>query len=274
VYQYSDYKLAAECLQQKIGAFEPEILVRLGSGLGYLGDEVENACAVSFGEVPGLVRSTAPGHAGRLVFGKLAGRRVMAMQGRLHAYEDYSQEQIAFPVRVAKLLGVTRMVVTNAAGGINEGYSVGDLMIISDFINPAQRTPLTGPNIAEFGERFCDMGGVFTKQYRSLAKQIAKANGIAWQEGVYCYWHGPQFETPAEIRSFRTLGADAVGMSTVPECIAARHCGMKILGVTLISNMAAGMLPQPLSEQEVMKATAEARPRFVKLILEFLRKAE
>ncbi|HOG01527.1 MAG TPA: purine-nucleoside phosphorylase [Clostridia bacterium] len=273
MFRYEDYVASAASIREKIEEFAPDFLMILGSGLGFLADGMEGAIRIPYAQIPGFAPSTAPGHAGRLVFGGLSGRRVMAMQGRMHAYEGYSQEQLAFPVRVAKLLGAQGMVVTNACGGINERFSAGELMAITDFINPSQASPLTGPNEPRFGERFCDMGDVFTGSYREIAARIAQKLNIVLREGVYCYAHGPQFETPAEIRSFRILGADAVGMSTVPESIAAHHCGMRILGVTLIANMAAGMLPKPLSEREVLEAAAEAQPRFSKLILEFLKEA-
>ncbi|MFA5586440.1 MAG: purine-nucleoside phosphorylase [Saccharofermentanales bacterium] len=271
--QYEDYLKAARTIQEQTPGFSPDYLLILGSGLGFLTDQMAGAISIPYSNIPGFAQSTAPGHAGRLVLGTLCDRKVVIMQGRLHAYEGYSQEQIAFPVRVAKLLGAHSMIVTNVCGCINPHYAPGELLMLTDFINPKQETPLTGPNRNEFGERFCDMGDVFTKAYQEAARRIAETNNHILREGVYCYYHGPQFETPAEIRSFRSQGADAVGMSTVPECIAAHHAGMKILGISLIANMAAGMSPNPLSEQEVLDKVEEARPHFSSFILDFLTQA-
>lgn len=274
MYEMKDYLRARDEIRSRIGEKSPDWLLVLGSGLGFLADEVAGAQVIPYRDIPGFAASTAPGHAGQLVFGTLMGRRVLVMQGRLHAYEGYAPEQIAFPVRTAKCLGARAMLITNAAGGINARFSPGELMLLSDHINPSQSSPLTGPNLPEFGERFCDMGDVYTKACRVLARDIAERIGVPVSEGVYCYARGPQFETPAEIRAFRSLGADAVGMSTVPESIAAHHAGMKILGITLITNMAAGMLDQPLSEKEVLDAANAARPRFSQLIRAFLAEAD
>lgn len=273
MYQYADYQAAAKTIKEQTPGFSPDYLLILGSGLGFLAGQMTDAITIPYFDIPGFVQSTAPGHAGRLVLGTLCERKVVIMQGRLHAYEGYSQEQIAFPVRVAKLLGAHSMIVTNVCGCVNPLYAPGELLMLTDFINPKQETPLTGPNLSEFGERFCDMGDVFTKSYQEMARRIAQTKGHVLREGVYCYYHGPQFETPAEIRSFRSQGADAVGMSTVPECIAAHHSGMKILGISLIANMAAGLSPNPLSEQEVLDKAQEARPHFSRFILDFLAQA-
>ena len=274
MFTYQDYQKSAEALSERLKGFAPEWLLVLGSGLGSLADAIENPIKVDYGELPSFPVSTAPGHRGRFVAGMLAGKPVLAMQGRFHIYEGYSAEQAAFPVRVAKLLGVRSMIVTNASGGINLGYNVGDLMLISDFIRLAFHNPLTGPNIPEFGERFCDMSKVFDREYNDLAKQLAAGRGISLREGVYMYATGPNYETPAEIRAFRTLGADAVGMSTMPECIIANHCGMRIFGVSLITNMAAGILDQPLSEKEVLDTAAASKERFADLLLDFLSAAK
>jgi len=273
MFKYEHYQESAKAIEKRLGDFRPEWLIVLGSGLGFLADEIEGAIAIPYGEIPNFPVSTAPGHAGRFVAGTLRGKRVLAMQGRFHIYEGYSAEQAAFPVRVAKLLGVTGMIVTNAAGGVNTDYKVGELMLIKDFIRLAFHNPLTGPNIPEFGERFCDMSKTFDPDLRDLAKQIAKERGITLHEGVYIYATGPNYETPAEIRAFRTLGADAVGMSTMPECIAANHAKMRILGVTLVTNMAAGILDQPLTEKEVLDSAEAAKIPFSGLLLEFLARA-
>ena len=274
MFVYQDYQESATALKARLGDFEPHWLLVLGSGLGPLADMISDPIAVEYGDLPNFPVSTAPGHRGRFVAGMLAGKPVLAMQGRFHIYEGYSAEQAAFPVRVARLLGVRGMVVTNASGGVNFDYNVGDLMLISDFIRLAFHNPLSGPNIPEFGERFCDMSKVFDREYLGLARELAKKRGIALREGVYMYATGPNYETPAEIRAFRALGADAVGMSTMPECIVANHCGMRIFGVSLITNMAAGMLDQPLSEQEVLDTAAASKEKFTGLLLDFLAVAE
>ena len=222
---------------------------------------------VSYADIPHFHASTAPGHAGRFVFGTLRGRRVAVMQGRMHCYEGYTMEDAAYAVRVIRLLGAKTMIVTNAAGAVNTDYSAGDLMLISDHIKLFDFGPLWGPNIPEFGTRFPDMSNVYTPRLRVLAREVAAQQGIALREGVYMYFPGPQFETPAEVRAARVLGADAVGMSTAPEAIAAAHCGYEILGVTLCANMAAGVLAQPLCGEEVNEMAEQSAPRFSALIL-------
>ena len=228
----------------------------LGSGLGYLGDEVEDPIAVDYRDIPHFKASTAPGHKGRLVFGLLEGQRVAVMQGRMHHYEGYSYEEVSYAVRVLRLLGCDTLVVTNAAGCVNLEWKAGDLMLITDQIKMFSESPLRGENLPEFGVRFPD----------------ASHLDIPLREGVYFYCYGPQYETPAEIRAARILGGDAVGMSTAPEVIVAGHCGMEVLGLTLLSNMAAGILDQPLSEQEVLDAAEAAREKFSGLIRACLRK--
>ncbi len=272
MFSYADYEESAVALGKALGDFKPDWLLILGSGLGFVADSIDGP-RVSYKDIPRFPVSTAPGHAGRFAAGILAGKRVLAMQGRFHMYEGYSAAQAAYPVRVAKLLGVRGMIVTNAAGAINTGYKAGELMAISDFIRLSGDNPLTGPNLPEFGVRFPDMSKVFDPEYRALAKEIALKRGITLREGVYIYASGPQYETPAEIRAFRALGADAVGMSTVPECIAARHCGMRTLGISLLANMAAGILDQPLTEGEVLEAADAAKETFSGLILQFLEEA-
>ncbi len=266
-----DYKKSAEYIKTASGGKSPEVLIILGSGLGYLADMVTDAVSIPYGDIPNFRVSTAPGHEGRLVLGKLAGRQVCVMQGRLHIYEGWTAEEVVYPVRVARLLGVDKMIVTNACGGINLDYKPGDLVVISDQIKLFDVSPLAGKNIEEFGVRFPDMS-CYTKEYRDLAKKAADKLGITLREGVYIYFPGPQYETPAEIRAARILGADVVGMSTVPEVIAARHCGMKILGVSLVANMAAGVLDRELTEEEVITAAKEASDRFGRLVVECLEK--
>ena len=265
-YTYQQYQESAAALRDILGAFSPKVLLILGSGLGALGDEVEHPVVVPYEQVPHMKHSTAPGHKGRFVFGKLAGQDVAVMQGRLHAYEGWSFADAAYPVRVLRLLGAKTLFVTNAAGAVNDAFDVGDIMLITDHIKLFAGSPLTGPNVDEFGPRFADMSHVYTPALQTVARQAAKELNIRLQEGVYMYFPGPQFETPAEIRAARILGADAVGMSTVPEAIVAAHCGMNVLGFTLCTNMAAGVLDQPLSGDEVIEAGNAAAPRFAALV--------
>ena len=258
---------SADMIASHLGDFRPEVLLVLGSGLGFLGDRVEARTCVSYADIPHFRASTAPGHEGRFVFGELRGKRVAVMQGRMHCYEGYTMEDAAYACRVIRLLGAKTMIVTNAAGAVNTEYSAGDLMLISDHIKLFDFGPLWGPNIDEFGTRFPDMSNVYSPRLRELAKEVAKEQDLTLREGVYMYFPGPQFETPAEVRAARVLGADAVGMSTVPEAIAAAHCGYEILGVTLCANMAAGVLPQPLSGEEVNEMAEQSAPHFSSLIL-------
>ncbi len=269
---FDQYQESADFLRARIGGFLPRVAMVLGSGLGFLGDIVEDAVAVPYGEIPHFKASTAPGHKGRLVFGTLAGQPVAVMQGRVHHYEGYSYEEVAYAVRVLRLLGADTLIITNAAGGVNLGFSAGDLMLITDQIKLFLESPLRGENLPEFGVRFPDSSYLYTPALRELARREAAALDIPLREGVYMYFPGPQYETPAEIRAARTLGADAVGMSTVPEVIVAGHCGMRVLGFTLISNMAAGILDQPLSEAEVLEAAAASRDKFSRLVLACLEK--
>lgn len=265
-FTYNDYNASAEFLMGRLGSFRPKIAMILGSGLGYMAEMVENPISVPFFAIPYFRRSTAPGHAGRMVFGMLDGQPVAVMQGRFHHYEGYSLEEVTFPVRVLRLLGAEKLIVTNAAGCVNKDWNAGDLMLISDHINLAVKSPLCGPNIPEFGPRFPDSSYSYNPELRELAKAVAEEQNIVLREGVYMYMTGPQYETPAEIRAIRILGADAVGMSTVPEVIIARHCGMRVLGITLMTNMAAGILDRKLSEEEVLEAAEQAKDKFSKLI--------
>ena len=265
-YVFQQYQESAEALRRRLNGFVPQVLLILGSGLGALGDQVESPIVVPYEEVPHMKHSTAPDHKGRFVFGRLAGRNVAVMQGRLHAYEGWSFADAAYPVRVLRLLGAETLIVTNAAGAVNDAFDVGDIMLITDHIKFFAMSPLTGPNVEEFGPRFPDMTHAYTPALQEVANRAAKELGIRLQEGVYMYFPGPQYETPAEIRAARLLGADAVGMSTVPETIVAAHCGMKVLGFTLCTNMAAGVLDQPLSGEEVIEAGKVAAPRFSALV--------
>lgn len=270
MYAIAQYRESAEFIRQRLNGFAPEIMLILGSGLGGLGDKAENPVIIPYQEIPHFKASTAMGHAGRFVAGMLGGRRALMMQGRLHPYEGHTMEEAAYPVRVAKLLGVDKLIVTNAAGGVNLGYRAGELMLIKDYIKFSPFSPLEGPNIEEFGPRFPDMSYAFCPEYRRIMRETAAELGEGLHEGVYFYMAGPQYETPAEIRAIRALGGDAVGMSTVPEVIAANHMGMKILGMSLITNMAAGVLDQPLSGQEVIDAGQAAAGRLERLVTAFL----
>ena len=252
---------AAEYLRARLPA-RPDLALVLGSGLGGLADRIEDPVYIPYGQIPHFPVSTAPGHAGRFVFGRLSGRMVLCMQGRFHYYEGHDMAAIALPVRVLKALGCRALVLTNAAGGVNWDFSVGDFMLITDHINFMGANTLRGENDDAIGPRFCDMTHVYTPEFQQTARQVAAQQGITLREGVYLGYMGPSFETPAEIRAFRTLSADAVGMSTVPEAIAASHCGLPVLGVSLITNMAAGMAGKRLSGDEVIEIANQRGPVF------------
>ena len=271
-YTFQHYQESAEYIRRRIGAFQPKVAMILGSGLGFLGAQVENAAAVPYGDIPHFKASTAPGHKGRLVFGTLEGQPVAVMQGRMHHYEGYSYEEVSYAVRVLRLLGCDTLIVTNAAGCVNTAWKAGDLMLITDQIKLFMESPLRGENLPEFGVRFPDASKLYTPALRETARSAAGDLGIELKEGVYMYFPGPQYETPAEVRFARIAGADAVGMSTAPEVITAGHCGMRVLGFTLLSNMAAGILDQPLSEQEVLDAAAACKDKFSRLVLECLKR--
>lgn len=247
-------------------AVKPTVGMILGSGLGVLADEIINPVKIKYDEIPHFLRSTVEGHAGQFVIGELNGVIVMAMQGRFHFYEGYSQKDITFPVRVMKALGIETIFVTNAAGGVNTSYVPGDLMIIDDHINFSGSNPLIGENEDELGPRFPDTSTAYTPALIALAHQVADEQGLALKQGVYQYNSGPTYETPAEVRMARILGADAVGMSTAPEVIVAAHMGMKVLGISCITNMAAGILDQPLHHGEVVETAERVRSQFIGLI--------
>ena len=266
-YTFAQYQESADFIRAKIGSFAPKVAMVLGSGLGFLGDEVEDPISVSYRDIPHFKASTAPGHKGRLVFGTLRGRNVAVMQGRMHHYEGYSYEEVGYAVRVLRLLGCDTLVVTNAAGGVNWKFQAGDLMLITDHIKIFMESPLRGENLPAFGPRFPDASHLYTPALQEVARTAARDLGIPLREGVYMYFPGPQYETPAEVRFARVAGADAVGMSTAPEVIVAGHCGMQVLGFTLVSNLAAGILDQPLSEQEVLDAAEACKDKFSRLVL-------
>lgn len=269
-YTYAQYEESAQALRERLAGFCPKILLILGSGLGFLGDRVDHPIAIPYEAIPHMKRSTAPDHKGQFLFGHLAGAPVAVMQGRLHTYEGWSFEDVAYPIRVLRLLGAETLVVTNAAGAVNTDFSAGDIMLLTDHIKLFGASPLCGPNLEEFGPRFPDLSQVYTPALQDVARSAAQALSIPLMEGVYMYFPGPQYETPAEVRAARVLGADAVGMSTVPEAITAAHCGMQVLGFTLCTNLAAGVAKHPLSSDEVLTKAAEAAPRFSALVLDCL----
>ncbi|AVX30493.1 purine-nucleoside phosphorylase [Carboxydocella thermautotrophica] len=244
----------------------PEIALILGSGLGALAEEIEEAVTIPYRELPHFPVSTVEGHAGRLVLGKLKGKTVVAMQGRFHYYEGYSMGEVTFPVRVMKLLGARQLFVTNAAGGINREFKPGDLMLITDHINLMGSNPLIGPNWDDFGPRFPDMSAAYSARLQEIADRVAASQGFKLQRGVYAAMTGPSYETPAEIRYLAKIGADAVGMSTVPEVIVANHSGMEVLGISCITNMAAGILPDKLDHSEVMETAERIKKQFLALV--------
>lgn len=266
------YNESAQYIKSKITE-TPEIAIILGTALGGLADEVENKIEIDYKDIPNFLRSTAPSHAGKLIFGTLSGRRVMCMAGRFHYYEGYEFEQLAQPVRVMKLLGVEKLIVTNAAGSVNKAFNVGDIMIINDHINLVGASPMRGTNIPELGPRFFDMTETYSPRLQKVAHAAAERLDQKYRthEGVYFYCVGPHFETPAEIRAIRLLGGDAVGMSTVTEALTASHCGIEVLGLSLMTNMAAGVLPQKLDSDEVEVAGREASTRFRALVREIVK---
>jgi purine-nucleoside phosphorylase len=258
-------KEAAEYILSK-SKYKPEIGLILGSGLGAIADDIEDAEYYDYNDIPHFPVSTVEGHAGRLVIGKLQGKEVLAMQGRFHFYEGYKMHDVTFPVRVMHLLSVKKLIVTNAAGAVNTSFTPGDLMLITDHINLSGDNPLIGKNLKDFGTRFPDMSSAYDVDLRNTVKQIATDLGIDLKEGVYCMMSGPTYETPAEIRMIRILGGDAAGMSTAPEVIVAKHQGMKVLGISCMTNMAAGILDQPLSHEEVMETSENVKSKFITLM--------
>lgn len=257
-------------IKSKIGDFKPEIAIVLGSGLGELADEY---CEIklAYSEIPGFPVSTVKGHNGNLVFAKVNGKNVMMMQGRFHFYEGHSMQTVTYPIKIMKKLGVETILITNAAGGVNPYFKPSSLMIIKDHINFMGTNPLIGPNDDTLGERFPDMSEVYTKSLREIAHTCSKNLNIPVEEGVYIALTGPTYETPAEVNMVRTLGADAVGMSTVPEAIVASYLKMKVLGISCICNSAAGISTVGLSHKEVLEAAEKAKTNFKKLVLEIIK---
>ncbi|WP_391206729.1 purine-nucleoside phosphorylase [Psychrobacillus sp. L4] len=244
----------------------PVIGLILGSGLGTLADEIKNPVQIPYSAIPHFAKSEAIGHANELVIGELNGKIVAAMKGRFHYYEGYTLDEVTFPVRVMKALGIENLIITNACGAVNTSFNPGDLMLITDHLNLVGTNPLMGPNNDELGTRFPDLSQVYNKDLRNIATKVATEQNIHLQQGVYAWWSGPAYESPAEIRMIRTLGADAVGMSTVPEAIVATHANMKVLGISCLTNMACGILDQPLNHDEVIEVAGKVRVKFVELV--------
>lgn len=244
----------------------PQIAIVLGTGLGALAGEINAQATIPYADIPGFPRSTVEGHAGKLVLGSLEGKSVVAMAGRVHFYEGYPLAEVVFPIRVMRALGATALIVSNAAGGLNRQWAAGDLMIIADHINFMGTNPLIGPNDAALGPRFPDMSVPYDRALITLAERVALAEGIAIRKGVYVAVSGPSFETPAELRMLSRWGADAVGMSTVPEVIAARHMGMRVLGITTITDMATGEQVAPVTHEEVLAVAKQVEPKFIRLV--------
>lgn len=269
---YEEVQEAAEFIKNKAGQSQLEFGLILGSGLGGLADSVEGATALDFSEIPNFPQSTVEGHKGRLVLGTLAGRNVAVMQGRVHVYEGYPLSRITLPVRVMKALGAHSLIVTNAAGGIHTRFHPGDLMLINDHLNMMGDNPLIGPNDERLGIRFPPMSAAYDRDYRFFAHKVAREEGITLKEGIYCALTGPAYETPAEVRYLERIGADAVGMSTVPEVLVARHSGMKVLGISSITNVL-HQGPSQDTHHEVLETANRSGPHLQQVILGFLKGA-
>lgn len=259
----------AHYLKNKVG-FIPEIAVILGSGLGKLADYIDGSIEIPYEEIPDFPSTTVAGHEGKLIFGTIKNRKVVAMKGRFHYYEGNDMDAVVFPVRVFKRMGIENIIITNAAGGVNTEFTPGDLMLITDHISFFCENPLRGENIDELGPRFPDMSAVYDRALRKAALESARKLGIDLKEGIYSYCKGPSYESPSEIKALRQMGADAVGMSTVPEAIVARHMGMRVLGISCITNMAAGVLDQPLNHEEVMGTGKQAEQKFSGLVSDII----
>ncbi len=269
-FTYDFFKESADYIKSLVD-FEPEIGIILGSALGSLGHEIENRQVIDYGDIPNFLVSTVDSHEGKLIFGDLNGRKVVCMSGRFHYYEGYDFEELVIPIRLFHLLGVKTVILTNAAGAINKSFEPGDIMLIKDHLKLTGASPLRGENLEDFGPRFFDVSNMYTRELRDIAKGVAKEQGIDLKEGIYIFATGPQFETPAEIRLYRMFGADAVGMSTVTEAITAANCGMKVLGLSLISNMAAGILDQPVTGEEVDEVGRKSSDKFKSFIRELVK---
>ena len=269
-YTYEYFQKIAHFLKTKVD-YTPELAIILGSCLGPFAEQIVDPVVVDYKDIPDFLVSTAPSHAGKMIFGTVCGRKVVCMSGRFHNYEGYSYEQLVLPIRVFKLLGVKATIITNAAGAVNTSYRPGDVMVISDHIKLNGDSPLRGKNVAEFGPRFFNTTLMYTPELRKLALECAEGSGLTVHEGVYFFFNGPQFETPAEIRAARILGADAVGMSTVTEALTAAHCGMPLLGLSVMTNMAAGILDQPLTSEEVDETAKIISGKFSEYVKSIIR---
>ncbi len=256
---------AYEYIRQHV-SMSPEIGIILGSGLGDYAETLENQVVIPYTDIPNFPVSTVAGHVGAFVFGTHNGKAVVCMRGRIHYYEGYTQQELSIPVRVMHKLGVKTLIITNAVGGVNTFLKLGDFVLISDHINMSGYNPLIGRNYNDFGPRFPDMGDVYTKRLRTRIKNVADEQGIDLKEGVYLMYSGPSYETPAEIRAFRNMGADVVGMSCVPEAIVARHCGMRVAAISCVTNMAAGVLDEELNHNEVLATAGRVRGEFARLL--------
>ena len=254
------------------GIKDPEIAIVLGSGLGSLAEEIIDPIKVKYSDIPNFLQSTVVGHSGQLVYGELNNKKVLMMQGRFHFYEGEPLDRSVFPIRVMKSLGAEKLIVTNAAGGCNESFEAGDLMIIEDHINFTLRNPLIGKNYEELGVRFPDMSRAYDREFIDLAEKVGDEINLNLKKGVYMWTTGPSYETPAEVKMAQTLGADAVGMSTVPEVITAVHGGMRVLGISCITNMASGILDQPLNHEEVIETSERVKDDFIKLLSKTIEK--
>lgn len=259
------FQQSKKYIQERL-QISPRVAVVLGSGLGAFAEELQDAVILPYAEIPGWPKSTAAGHAGKLVAGSLDGVPLAVLAGRAHLYEGYSPARVSYGIRVLHMLGARSLILTNAAGGINLGYRQGALVLISDHINLQGVNPLVGANDGDFGPRFPDMSEAYSHEYRDIAKQVAAELGVQLEEGVYAALLGPSYETPAEIRYLRAIGADLVGMSTVPECIVANHMSMKVLAISCVTNMAAGVLPRKINHEEVLETGARVRDTLVKLL--------
>src|SRR5690625_2267476 len=250
----------------------PELGIILGSGLGSLAEEMKDADVIPYEDIPHFSKSDAEGHANELVIGELEGKKIVAMKGRYHYYEGHSLDEVTFPVRVMQALGIESLIITNSCGAVNTDFNPGELMLITDHINLVGTNPLIGKNNEELGTRFPDVSEVYSKELRDIASRVAQENDIKLREGVYGWWSGPVYETPAEIRMIRTLGGDAIGMSTVPEATVAIHGGLRVLGISCLTNMACGILDEPLSHDEVIAVAAQSRSKFVHLVKKTIKK--
>lgn len=269
-YDYEYFKVSADYVKS-IVPYEPETGIILGSGLKDFANQIENPIIIDYKDIPNFLVSTVESHAGKLIFGTVDGKKIVCMSGRFHFYEGYDFEQLVIPIRLFKLLGVKKTILTNAAGAVNTDYNVGDVMIIKDHIKLNGSSPLCGKNVDEFGPRFFDVTDMYTSSLRKIALKCAEGSGLTVHEGVYMFFTGPQFETPAEIKAARILGADAVGMSTVTEALTAAHCSMPLLALSVMTNMAAGILEKKLSDEEVGVEAEKISNEFVAYIKKIIR---